>query len=440
MASINTSARAEQFTHEGAVARILNPEQQLRRTVMACMLWENTFYEDGESIVDRILESASKLSFEKVAGIAIEAREKMKLRHVPLLLACALASRKGGRLMGDLLERIIQRPDELTEFLSLYWKDGKKPIAKQIKIGLARALRKFNEYELAKYNRDNKVKLRDVLFLSHAKPKDDEQAALWKRLANNSLVTPDTWEVALSGGADKKESFERLMSEKKLGALAFLRNLRNMHDVGINKKFIAEYAATLNVDRILPFRFITAARIVPQWEDVLEPLMMKCLEGQKKLPGTTVLLLDVSGSMMDPLSNKSETTCMDAGFGLGILLREICEEGAIFTFSHRIVQVAPRRGFALRDAMMGSQPHGGTYLAESIRAINEKVPYDRLIVITDEQTADGIISPNGLGYIINVGTYKNGVGYGKWMHIDGWSESIIDYIQAYEANLGNKND
>ena len=26
--------------------------------------------------------------------------------------------------------------------------------------------------------------------------------------------------------------------------------------------------------------------------------------------------------------------------------------------------------------------------------------------------------------------YKNGVGYGKWTHIDGWSESIIEYIRA----------
>jgi hypothetical protein len=87
---------------------------------------------------------------------------------------------------------------------------------------------KFDEYSLAKYNRDNAVKLRDVLFLCHAKPKDKEQEALWKKLVEGTLETPDTWEVALSGGNEKKETWERLMQEKKLGGLAFIRNLRNM--------------------------------------------------------------------------------------------------------------------------------------------------------------------------------------------------------------------
>lgn len=432
---VNTAARVgqDQLTHEGAVARVLNPEQQLRRSVMACMLWENTFYEDGQSVTDRIAAIVEKVKFEKVAEIAIEAREKMKLRHAPLFLARALAKRKAGRQMGDLLERIIQRPDELTEFLALYWKDGKKPLAKQVKIGLARAFRKFKEYELAKYNRDNAVKLRDVLFLSHAKPKDEAQAAMWKRLVDGQLATPDTWEVALSAGANKKEAFERLMAERKLGGLAFLRNLRNMHEEGVPKAAVASYASTLKVERVLPFRFITAARIVPQWEDVLEPLMMKCLSEQFKLPGRTVLMLDVSGSMNDRLSAKSETTRMDAGLGLGVLLREICEQADIYTFSNALVQVAPRRGFALRDAMAQSQPHSGTYLAQAIAKLHERVEYDRLIVITDEQTADGIGSPNGKGYVINVASNKNGVGYGKWMHIDGWSEAVIDYIRAFEG-------
>ena len=42
-------------------------------------------------------------------------------------------------------------------------------------------------------------------------------------------------------------------------------------------------------------------------------------------------------------------------------------------------------------------------------------------------------SPQGKGFVINVASYKNGVGYGKWTHIDGWSESAIEYIRALEA-------
>jgi len=41
-------------------------------------------------------------------------------------------------------------------------------------------------------------------------------------------------------------------------------------------------------------------------------------------------------------------------------------------------------------------------------------------------------TPKGLGYVINVASFKNGIGYGKWMHIDGWSEAVIGYIRELE--------
>ena len=78
-------------THEGAVAPHINPELQLRRSVMACMLWESQFYESGESIAERITATIPKVNPVTVANIAIEAREKMKLRHVPLLIVREMA-------------------------------------------------------------------------------------------------------------------------------------------------------------------------------------------------------------------------------------------------------------------------------------------------------------------------------------------------------------
>src|SRR5712691_5555100 len=104
---------------------------------------------------------------------------------------------------------------------------GKAPLSKQAQKALARAFPKFNEYALQKYNGGQKaVKLRDVLRICHAKPANDDQAALWKRLNEGTLSTPDTWEVELSKGGDKKESWTRLLKEEKLGGLAMLRNLR----------------------------------------------------------------------------------------------------------------------------------------------------------------------------------------------------------------------
>lgn len=449
-------------THEGAVAKHINPEIQLRRSVMSCLLFEGEFYESGEAIAKRITDLIPQVRPEAVAAIAVEAREKMKLRHAPLLIVremARLASHRGH--VAETLARVIQRADELAEFVALYWKEKKQPLSAQVKRGMALAFQKFDAYALAKYNRDGAVKLRDVLFLCHAKAKDEAQAATWKKLIDGTLETPDTWEVELSASKDKTASWTRLLSERKLGALALLRNLRNIQKAGIPDAVIRTALAAMKTERVLPFRFIAAARFAPQFEPELEAAMFRCMEGREKFPGKTVLLVDVSGSMGTALSSKSDMLRLDAAYGLAMLLREVCEDVIIFSFSMKLCQIPMRRGFALRDAIDTSQEHSGTPLGLAVKSIYarrefseasaqvrtctgtlEHMPLtyagqalkpDRLIVITDEQSSDPVPDPvSGLGYIVNVASAKNGVGYGAWCHVDGFSESIVEYIQTLE--------
>ena len=294
-------------THEGGPAKTITPELELRRSVMACLLWEDQFYEDGVAIAGRIAELVPKVEAGKVADMAIEAREAMKLRHAPLALVREMARHATHRaLVGDTLARVIQRADEVAEFLAIYWKDGKTPLSGQVKKGLAAAFGKFDAYQLAKYDRTGPVRLRDVLFLTHAKPRDEAQAEVWKNLVEGKLAPPDTWEVALSAGADKRQAWERLVQERKLGALAVLRNLRNMRQAGVDEDLVLGAIRSMRTDRVLPFRFIAAARHAPQWEEALEEAMLKSLAERPKLRGKTVLLVDVSGSMTAALSGRSE--------------------------------------------------------------------------------------------------------------------------------------
>ncbi|RPH75911.1 TROVE domain-containing protein [bacterium] len=457
MAKLNKAVKTDPiYTHEGARATRINPYLELRRSVCSCMLWESEFYEDGQTIAQRIADTIKLCKPEQVAALAIEAREKFKLRHVPLLLVRELA-RTGYKGTADTLAKVIQRPDEMTEFLSLYWKEGRCPVSSQVKKGLAAAFPKFNEYQLAKYNRAEAVKLRDVLFLSHAKPLSSEQVETWKKLIDGTLAAPDTWEVALSSGADKKSTWERLLTDAKLGALALLRNLRNMKEAGVDQQSIFTALEKMKVDRVLPFRFISAARYAPQWEPQLEVAMLKCLWVQEKLPGHTVMLLDVSGSMDAALSEKSDLHRLDAACGVAMLLREICEQVDIYTFSMKLVQIPTRHGFALRDAICNSQQHSGTPLGLAVKSIydtkgvktntlefgyhgRQDVDYkgqglrpDRLIVITDEQSADNVPAPIGKGYMINVASSRNGVGYGAWTHVDGFSEAVIGWVREFES-------
>lgn len=438
MARLNVAAPRPR-THEGAIASTISPIDQLRRTVLCCLLWENNFYEDGESVAERIVRLVAdrRCNEDDIADLAVEAREKMKLRHVPLLLVRELARRPnltGSQVVGKTLVRVIQRPDEITEFLAIYWKDGRQALSKQVKKGLARAFRKFDAYQLAKYNRDGAIKLRDALFLVHAKPANEEQAAIWKQLVDGTLQAPDTWEVALSSGSDKRETFERLIAENKLGYMALLRNLRNMLDAGVDMNIV--YKALLDgakKSKALPFRYLAAARAVPQWEPVIDAAMHESMAGMVRMTGTTIVLVDVSGSMSDPLSSKSDLRRLDAAAGLAVLLRGICDGVRVFTFSERLVEIAPRSGMALVDAITSSQPHRGTYLGAAVKSINE-LEHDRLIVITDEQSHDYVPAPAGRGYMINVAAYQNGIGHDQWLKISGFSEAVVSYIQAVEAS------
>lgn len=274
-------------------------------------------------------------------------------------------------------------------------------------------------------------KLRDVFRLVHPTTPHKEQWNTWMKLLNNELEAPDTWEVNLSGGADKKETFTRLINEKKLGALALLRNLRNMQQAGVEDRLIRKALVEANAEKVLPFRFISAAKYGPQFEGELEQLMFRNLVAVPRLPGKTILLIDGSGSMDATVSTKSDINRFDAAAGVAMLLREICQGVSIYKFSYQPELIPSRRGFALRDAL--GKANGGTNTGFAVAKANQE-GYDRLIIITDEQSHQSIAAPipGSKGYVINVASFQNGIGYGPYTHVDGWSESVVSYISEFE--------
>jgi len=460
-------------THGGAVVKnISKADELLRRSVLANMLWEDLFYEDGVAVVDRIKELIPKVKSQSVAELAIEARNIWKLRHVPLLLIREMARLNTHKhLVARTLEQVIQRPDELGEFLKLYWKDKKEPISAQVKKGLAAAFTKFDAYQLAKWSKDSAdIKLRDVLFLTHAKPltgtkgftkamrkgkapyPNDKGSQLFKGLVEDSLPVPETWETLLSAGNDKKESWEKLLKENKLPAFALIKNLRNMESANVDRNLISESMSKMKTDRILPFRFIIAAKHAPRYEGDLEKALYKAMQDRTKLPGKTILIIDVSGSMYGgKIARYAEGDRVTVASSLAVLVREGCDNPVIYvtggndrTRIHKTQIVPSRRGFGLSDYIYNTQEPlggGGIFLKQVMDYVYDKEKSaDRIIVITDEQDC-GVGSEDSpdrarafgkYNYIINVSSEKNGIGYGKWTHISGWSESVLDYIQVYE--------
>ncbi len=204
-----------------------------------------------------------------------------------------------------------------------------------------------------------------------------------------------------------------------------------MDQAGVDEILVGDaILARKGAHRVLPFRYVAAARAAPRFERWLDEALMEAVLEGPVLEGRTIVLVDVSGSMGARLSRKSDLTRMDAAAALASV---VPGDLRVFTFSNGIVEVPARRGMAGVDAVIRSQPHGGTELGKAVAHVNG-LPHDRLIVVTDEQAASAVPSPGApLAYMVNVASARNGVGYGPWVHIDGFSEAVFRFMREHEA-------
>ena len=452
---------------------------QLRRCVLACMLGENIAYASGATVKEEIASLVPQVEPQLVAELAIEVRLEQKIRHAALFLAVEMTKHLAHRkLVGYVLKKIVNRPDEITDFLAMYWADGKKPIPAQVKKASSEFFSKWSDYHLSKYNRDNEIKLRDAMYLLHPKPsqgkigrnkkwRKDQKELLGEeqfleqlndhekylyQLSEEKLSTPDTWEVALSSGKDKKTAWERLIQEGKLGALAYLRNLRNMRQSGVDLTTIWGGLSKVKSDWLLPLNFYAAYKECPEMQRPLDVLMTRCYELYPKLSGLTILIVDTSGSTHHMISEKSTLSRLDVEISLASMAISLSENVLLYATAgddrrrqHSTCRVSPIAGLGLGSVIVKESVPlggGGIFTRQCLEYIKEDiggtVP-DRIIVLSDSQDCDlpNLRLPKPFGkknYLVDVSAHRLGIGYdGVWTaEISGVSDATIKYILEIE--------
>lgn len=454
----------------------MRPLDELKRLSAACLMWEDTFYEKGAAIANRLRELVLKCEPEEVLEVIQMVRRDFKLRHVPLYLTVALLDHGRGkqRLRGPdnimswttivkvAVNAAVRRPDEISELLAIYWQRNKdRPLASAFKKAIAAKFASFDEYQLAKWDRAGKVSLRGVLMMTHPKPKDAVQAAMWKRLMEGDLARPETVESKMAGlshvaeiaeeaGADeatikaaiaenKTDRLTGLIHSDKMSMLALLGRLKMLMDAKVEQSTIE--AALLKKAAgswALPFRFITAAQAVPQLAGTLDLAMRLSAASLPKLPGETVFVIDCSGSMVGKkISKKSVLDRRDAAIALAIQGLECCERTRVFVFSTDFAEVSNLRGLAMLHVIKNEVQPGATYLGKCIMGVaNIGVSPDRFVVLTDEQSADRLPAcwARKGGYIINVGSDLPAISLNEgWTRMSGWSEKILEMIRIMEG-------
>ena len=324
-----------------------------------------------------------------LAAIAIEAREVFHLRHAPLLLLEVLSrTGKGDPLVADTVVRVIQRADELGELVALHHKLGGKqhdPGADAQGSGArVRQVRRVRAREVRPRHRGQAAR-RAAAGAADAGGRRAVGAVAARQ--GPHAGTPDTWEVALSGGADKKEAFERLLRERKLGYLACCATCATWRRRASTRRWSARRSSPARAARsaCYPFRYVAAARAAPQFEPYLDQALLAAIGEMPKL------------ARQDHRAGRRVR--LDGGEAVAQVRHEADRCGGCARRDRArgrpaAVHVLRRAGRGAASSRHGrcrcdrrSQPHNGTQLGAALSKLG-KVAHDRLIVVTDEQSHD----------------------------------------------------
>lgn len=430
-----------------------------------------------------------------VLQLAKFARQELYLRSAPTVLLVETALHGEFTVDKTIHEKspirlftpqIIQRADELAGAVAyLQSKMGnignhtqKGSMPASLKYGLADAFKRFNEYNLAKYNADRMVKLRDVLRLVHPKPDNEEQSALWKRLKEGTMATPETWETIISAEGQKttknmKEAWSR--ASQVMPYMAMLRNLRNMLQNGVDMNpVIAKLTDENQVlkSKQFPYRFFSAYKQVLQFTesmdsqrvaDACETALGLSVKNLPTFKGDTFITADSSGSMDAPISDKSTVLRSEIAMLLMAISQRFCERSmcSVFGETHEVVNMPASQGI-LSNMQRAAQTEVGhstnAWLAFDY-LLEKKIKVDRVIMFSDMQCYD--VVSRGFGYYASTSVaeklaqYRSSVnpdcffysvdlaGYGtlqvpesdpKTCVIAGWSEKLLSYIPVFESD------
>jgi 60 kDa SS-A/Ro ribonucleoprotein len=454
---------------EGAAAFRQSPELALISLLLTSFLTDQFYRSAGQTLAElaALVRAVNPLF---AAKAAVYARRRFGMRTVTHVVAGELAARvKGEPWTKRFYDAVVVRPDDVTEILAYYASaHGIRPLPNSLKKGLARALRRFDDYELAKYRgAGHTVNLWDAVNLCHPKP-----TAPLERLMNDQLPPADTWEVALSqagqlaGSEEEKaalrrQAWTRLLRDDKLGYFALLRNLRAIvqtcDDEGLalaQRKLVDPVA--IHGSRVFPFRMDTAlgevGRDAPEGiRAALDEALEIAFDNVPALEGRTLVALDGSGSMTWHVGGTSPLR--KASLLAAAIVKHSVADAVVFSHEVTPVDADPTLSFSRLNArLMAAADCGGTNFTRIFDRAERA--YDRIFILSDMQAW----RPDCYGYTVPAAgalqRYRRRTGaspriysidvtgYGTMQfpeprvcQLAGYSEKVFDLVPLYEGGI-----
>lgn len=252
-----------------------------------------------------------------------------------------------------------------------FWLEGKAPVPASLRMLAARR-------ELNAIPQEARHKLFKV---SNASDVLSRVGMTWEDLS--------TW---LNGPMDKA-AWEAMIPS--MGLMALVRNLRNFDQAGVSDKVAQLVIDRLNSEdqvrrsKMFPLRFLSAYKNAPsdRWKFALDQAVNHSLANVPELSGNTLILLDLSGSMSYPLSDKSDLRRSEAATLFGLALAKRAHGAEVYRYGSTHQKVALTKGANLLREVdtVGRADMGGTDTWGTLQSTYKAGFHDRVIILTDEQ-------------------------------------------------------
>lgn len=427
--STKKPAQPNATTYEGGAAFEKNLEQDWLNNLFSNML-ENRFYETGNEQMERYINLTEQM-FDKygakfIARAAIFARNELGTRSISQLTA-ALLNDKQFEGKRNFYKTYMHRPDDVSEIFAILESRGDKRSHALVR-GAADYIGGLKGYQLDKYRMANKnFSMIDLINITH--PKSDAVDKFY----NGKLEKAGTWEQKISASASKEEkdaNWRELVESKSLGYLALIRNLNNILDTEfINEAWISKHlvpqltdAEKIHKSLVFPFQIYTAyANLKTKPLSIvvaLDQAFRISVENVPGLDGTSLVVLDVSGSMADKFSTRSSMSIKEvcACYAAAIYLTN--KDSEFIKFGNEAKRCDYNRLDNVFEIIRKMQDNDGCGYGTDIIPVWEILSrhYDRIFLLSDMQ-----VMPDDHGW-------------GSWYHTT--RRSPVDAMCAYFYSYG----
>ena len=375
---INTDKNKTNTTNQaGGVAYQLSSKQALAQLVNTGTL-NHTFYANAQDHLSEVLDLTKQVDSEFLAKLAIYARKHSHMKDMPVLLLAILSNRDDGKRLFELaFLQVIDNGKQLRNFVQIMRSGvtGRKSLGSLPKKMVNSWLTSANDYRYVSASIGNTPTLKDVLKMTHPKPEDARQEALFKwtldkEFDNDNL--PELVQQLLAFQADNRQPlpdvpFQLLMALPltdehwqqiaSQGSWQMLRmNLNTFARHGVFKVAgMAERIAETLTDpqaiaksRVFPYQLFTTWSAlnddVPEVvKDALRTAMNTALANVPNIAGNVVVAVDVSWSMSSPATGHrrgatSKLRCVDVASLFASAIYQVNPHTRIIPFNTQVLK------------------------------------------------------------------------------------------------------